>query len=203
MAWAPAYVTPDELKEFVRVTDALDDVQVALAAEGASRAIDHAADPGGMRQFGKVDAPEERRYTARWHRRRRRWAVEVDDLMSTVGVVVSVPAGSITAYTLTPVNAAQKSRPWTHLVVDPASSVQPTGEEFEVVMVAPWGWTAVPQTVKQATLLQGSRFLSRRESPYGVAGSPELGSELRLLARVDPDVAVQVAPFVRRGFVFA
>lgn len=203
MAWAPAYITDTELKDFVRIDDAIDDAEVASAIEAASRAVDNAADPDGMRQFGKVAAPEERRYTARWRPRRGRWVVEIDDLMSTSGVVVSVPAGTITQYTLTPVNAAKKSRPWTHLVIDPASPVRPTGEEFEVAMTAPWGWSATPGTVKAAVKLQASRFLARRDSPYGIAGSPDQGSELRLLARVDPDVAVILAPYVRKGFVFA
>jgi len=45
---------------------------------------------------------------------------------------------------------------------------------------------------KVATVLQANRLLKRRHAPFGVAGSPELGSELRLLARVDPDVAVSL-----------
>jgi hypothetical protein len=64
-----------------------------------------------------------------------------------------------------------------------------------VKVTALWGWTAVPVAVKQATLLQASRFFSRRHSPYGVAGSPELGSEIRLLARVDPDVGVSLRDY--------
>lgn len=203
MVWAPAYITDVELKDFTHIDDDIDDVEVAAAIEAASRAVDRVADPDGMRQFGKVDAPEERRYTARWRPRRGRWVVEIDDLMSTTGVVVSVPAGTITAYTLTPVNAVAKGRPWTHLVVDPGSAVQPTGDEFEVAMVAPWGWTAVPGTVKSAVKLQSSRILARRDSPYGIAGSPDQGSEMRLLARVDPDVEAMLAGYVRRRFVFA
>ena len=202
MAWAPAYITDVELKDFTRIDDNIDDAEVVSAIEAASRAVDYAADPDGMRQFGKVAAPEERRYTARWRPRRRRWVVEIDDLMTTVGVVVSVPGGALTAYRLTPVNAVLKSMPWTHLVVDVDSAVQPTGDEFEVAMTAPWGWTDVPGAVKSAVKLQSSRFLARRDSPYGIAGSPDQGSELRLLSRVDPDVAVMLGPYVRRGFVF-
>lgn len=201
MAWAPAYISDTDLKNFTRIDDDIDDAEVASAVEAASRAVDNAAHPDGKRQFGNVDAPEERRYTAKWRPRRGRWVVEIDDLMSTTGVVVSVPAGTITAYTLTPVNAAQRSRPWTHLVVDPDSVVQPTGDEFEVAMTALWGWTATPGTVKSAVKLQASRFLSRRDSPYGIAGSPDAGSEMRLLAKLDPDVEAMLQGFVRREFV--
>ncbi len=197
MVWAPAYVTDVELKKFVTVDDVTDDAEVGLAIEAASRAVDDATG----RQFGKVAAPETRKYTALC--RGGRWVVEIDDLMTTVGLVVSVPAGTITAYTLTPVNAATEGRPWTRLVVDTASTIQPTGAPYEVTATATWGWTAIPGAVKQATMLQANRFLQRRNSPYGVAGSPSDGSELRLLARVDPDVAVILGPFVKRRFVFA
>jgi len=66
-----------------------------------------------------------------------------------------------------------------------------------VITANPWGWSAVPVPVKEATYLQASRFHSRRDSPYGIAGSPDQGSELRLLSRVDPDVAVSLSDFVR------
>jgi hypothetical protein len=67
-----------------------------------------------------------------------------------------------------------------------------------VRVTALWGWSAVPPAIEQATLLQASRLLIRRDSPYGVAGSPEAGTEIRLLARLDPDVDVAVAPYRRR-----
>lgn len=47
-----------------------------------------------------------------------------------------------------------------------------------------------PASVKLATMIQGSRWAKRRDSPFGIAGSPEMGNEMRLLARIDPDVAV-------------
>jgi hypothetical protein len=46
-------------------------------------------------------------------------------------------------------------------------------------------------------LLQASRLDFRRVAPAGVAGSPETGSEVRLLARVDPDVAVSLKDYIR------
>jgi hypothetical protein len=46
----------------------------------------------------------------------------------------------------------------------------------------------VPASVKLAALLQATRLFKRKEAPFGVAGSLELGSELRLLAKLDPDV---------------
>lgn len=194
MAWAPAYATPAELKAYTRIPsdDSLDDVQVSLAIEAASRAIDVHTN----RQFGSVSPAQERFYPARWDRRRCLWVVDTDDLMSTTNLAIEADGEAVTAYTLEPVNAAAKGRPWTGFVVDSDSAATPTASE-NVAVTGLWGWTAVPDAIKQACLLQANRFLSRRNSPYGVTGSPDMGSELRLLSRVDPDVAVILGPYVR------
>jgi hypothetical protein len=195
VAWKPDYVLTAELKAYLRITDVVDDTELALIATAASRAVDRHT----KRQFGVVAAAEERRYTAKWDRRRCRWVIVVDDLMTTTGLVLTAAAGEIDSYTLEPVNAAQEGRPWERIVVDPDSAVKPTGEEYGVTGEALWGWTAVPSTVKLASRLQSSRFVARRDSPFGVAGSPELGSELRLLAKVDPDVGLMLTEYIRWG----
>lgn len=197
MAWAPTYATAADLKAFVRIDDTLDDTQVDLAVEAASRAVDEHCG----RQFGLVDAPEARRYTplpVRSRRRRTAWVVPIDDLMTEDGLEVATEAGVITSYRLRPANGPATGAPWTELLIE---GVYLHGDDDEVEVTATWGWSQVPTAVKQATLLQASRLLSRRNSPYGVAGSPELGSELRLLAKVDPDVAVTLGPYVRRWAV--
>jgi len=197
MAWAPEYVTSTELKSYLRISDTVDDDQVALAIAAASRAVDRHTN----RQFGLVATPEERVYTAAWDSHRSRWVVVIDDLMTVTGLTITTDAGTVDAYALQPGNAEFETRPWTRLVVDPASATKPTTTEDGVTVTARYGWTTVPVAVKQATLLQASRLFTRRNAPFGVAGSSELGSELRLLAKVDPDVAVVLGPYVRRRAV--
>ncbi|MBL8926321.1 MAG: hypothetical protein JNM77_08780 [Pseudonocardia sp.] len=200
MAWAPDYCTAEELAAFVRHGDATD-ARLALAIAAASRAVDKAA----RRQFGAVAAAEARYYTARWDALTSRWTVAIDDLMTTTDLAVAFDsdgdetyADTITAHTLRNRNAAAEGRPWTELAILSTSDVQPTDAPDAVRVTAVWGWSAVPDAVKQATLLQASRLLVRRDSPYGVAGSPEAGTEIRLLERLDPDVAVVLAPYRRR-----
>lgn len=193
MVWAPDYATTQELKDYLRIGDAVDDVQIALAITAASRAVDRHTN----RQFGLVAAPEARKYTASWDRVLCRYVVPIDDLMTVAGLAVTAPAGAITVYGPKPVNAAAEGRPWTRLVVDPTSPVKPTTVEDDITVTAQYGWTTVPATVKQATLMQASRLFKRRDAPFGVAGSPDVGSELRLLAKVDPDVAVVLGPYIR------
>ena len=194
MAWGPDYVTASEMKSYLRIDDTVDDTEIGFAITAASRAIDKATN----RQFGVVGSPEVRRYYSRWDRRRCVYVVEIDDLMTTTGLVVTNANGDtvselVTAgdsgFTLEPVNNADMGRPWTQFVVDSATGY------FDVT--GSWGWTAVPDTIKQAALLQASRLFKRRDAPFGVAGSPDLGSELRLLAKVDADVEVVVAAYRR------
>lgn len=193
MAWSPDYVTVAELADFVRADEVVDASELGLAIAAASRAIDNATN----RQFGNVDVAEERFYTGRRNYRRGRWTVPLDDLADVAGLAVEVGGTAVTAFTLEPVNAPQKARPYTRLVLDTAAEAFPDGREPDVAVTALWGWTTVPETIREATLLQASRFFARRQSPYGIAGSPELGSEIRLLARADPDVAVVVHDYVR------
>lgn len=195
MTWAPDYITLAQFKTWERISDSVDDAELSVAITAASRAIDDHCN----RQFGKVAAAEERAYTARYDHNRGVWVVDIDDLDDNTGMTVAVGATAVTVYTLEPVNAVLEGKVWTRLVIDPATSpVVPTGAANEMAATAPWGWTTTPTTVTMATRLQSSRFVARRDSPYGIAGSPQDGSELRLLARVDPDVGVALRGYRRR-----
>jgi hypothetical protein len=202
MAWAPSYTTAEELAAFVRVNDSAD-ARLVLSISAASRTVDQHCG----RQFGQVAAPEVRYYRPRWDRAARQWVVDVDDVMTQTGMVVEVDtagdrtwSAEVDDYVVTPYNAAAKARPWTQIRVLPGAAVQPPAG-VEVKVTARWGWTEVPAPVEYATLLQASRLFARKESPYGVAGSPDAGTELRLLAKVDPDVAVALRPFQRVRWV--
>ena len=96
-----------------------------------------------------------------------------------------------------PRNAIADGKPYTYVVV----SASPSGDGV-LAGLGLWGWNApYPDPIVEATMLQTSRLNIRRDSPYGVAGSPDVGSELRLLSRLDPDVAPIVADYVRTGWV--
>lgn len=205
MAWAPDYVETAALRAFLRITDGADDTLLALAIAASSRAVDK--DAG--RQFGSVSPAEERFYTAEWSRRRGRWLIPIDDVQNITGLAFEVQeedgttVGAIDAYTLEPRNALAKGKPYELVVVSPESATMPTGcRPGEVAGTGLWGWTAYPDVVVMATELQASRLVARRGSPFGVAGSPDVGSELRLLDRVDPDVHVMLGD-VRRWWAAA
>lgn len=199
MVWKPDYVTLTQLRDFAtRSGETVDDAFLTIAAGAASRAVDRHTG----RQFGKSDASQARRYTARWNRRRGRWVVVIDDLYDVAGLAVAVAAGAVSAFDLEPVNALFDGKVYERIAIKPESANLPTSREPEVTVTTDkWGWPAFPVSVVEASLLQASRLASRRDSPYGIAGSPDEGSEVRLLARVDPDVAVSLGDYRRRWFV--
>lgn len=182
MSWAPDYVTTDEARAYLRIDDTADNDQLAMWISTASRMIDQHCD----RQFGQVDTAEARTYPAVCG------VVQLDDLAGLTGFgITDADDVVVTEYTLSPLNAPAKGQPWTRLVVDADGPVTVTGR---------WGWAEVPQAVKVATLLQTARLAVRRDSPFGIAGSPTEGSETRLLASVDPDVKTSLRPYVRRNW---
>lgn len=202
MAWAPDYAALADVRAYERIGDTADDVQLALAITASSRAIDRET----RRQFGLVDAPETRYYTPHWNRDLNQYLVEIDDVMIVTGAAVAVDRGSYTwdvslgtsDYDLLPRNAAARGLPYTQLRVRRNASAQPTCNLVDGVKITlRWGWSSVPSTIELATRLQVSRLHARRDAPFGIAGSPDQGSELRLLDRLDPDVAQLVRSYYR------
>lgn len=189
MPWKPDYLTDDEAAAFVRAPG-VDLAELATWCTAASRAIDKRCN----RQFGKVDASTTRTYRrpAVYDVVSGLWLLEIDDVYDPTDLTVGGLALAVSGATLLPDDALLEGRPYERLgFVDyPGSPV--------VVQTAGFGWSAVPAQVVGACKLQVSRWSSRRDSPYGTAGSPSDGSEIRLLSRLDPDVSTTLAGLARR-----
>lgn len=182
MTWAPDYVDVDAMRDYEFISDTVDDTEIGRAITASSRAIDDATG----RQFGLVPAPEVRYYAPVWSDRHLCWMAPIDDLGTLVGSLVDgVLIDQADCY---PRNAVASGRVYTRLAVA-------SGDELAVT--AQWGWPAIPVPIVAACQLQASRLIARRLAPFGIAGSPDSGSEMRLLARLDPDVAVTINPYIR------
>lgn len=192
MPWKPDYLLLAAAKSFLRITDTVDDVEIAVWITSASRAIDKACN----RQFGQLAAPAARVYRrpAYYEPLTDRWYVEIDDTMDLTGTTINGIAYASSGAVLGPENAPADGEPWTRL--EYATCPEPPW-----TIVNRWGWTAFPAQVTAAARLQLNRWNARRDSPFGVAGSPAQGSELRLLARLDPDVKTSLAGLARRRAV--
>lgn len=205
MTWEPDYVTRAEFKHFARIDDAdtQDDPEIDVAISMSCRAVDKQAG----RQFGKVALAEAREYTAYFSRSRGFWMVETEDVQDVTGLTVTFDTaadGTFSTVIATglvfpwPRNAAAKGRPYERLAFRSAAVLD--ARQFGVRVSAIWGWTTCPTPIKGAVNMQVNRMHARRDAPFGVVGSPEQGSELRLLAKLDPDVVVAVERYKRRAW---
>lgn len=185
MTWEPDYVDVDELEDFVRVNAG--NPYVATYGTAAARAVDGFCN----RQFGRFETavaftyPSDRAVPLRGGR----WLLATDDIPDTPTTVtvdgVSSALGA-DGWQLWPPNNQGKGRPATGITF----ADRPTGD---VVVTDRFGWLAVPASVTGSVWLQVNRWNIRRESPYGTAGEPSEGSEVRLTAVLDPDVRTMLA----------
>jgi hypothetical protein len=165
------------LKDFAQIGDSSDDLLYEVALEAASDQIDQWC----RRTFTvpNLDGdPQERTYPGR-HR----------IYLDVVEVDTVEAAGATVGYTPGPANNPDFGRPYFWLDVETAQDVTVTG----------WfGWPQTPPAVVQATVLQASRLAQRRNAQFGVAPVPGLdGSGMRLLAKLDADVELLLAPYRR------
>lgn len=194
MAWKPDYVDVDtageDIQEYLRIDDNADDYWLGLAVSAASRALDRHCG----RQFGRMETVQARRYRIRYNRTQGVWVADIDDVMATDQLTLNgVPLADPELF---PMNAAEDGVPWTQLVIP--DDVRLGLERPYVTVAERWGWLAVPAEAEQATAIQAGRLVLRRGALFGVAGSPDAGSEIRLLARLDPDVAVLAKVITRK-----
>jgi hypothetical protein len=196
VAWQPDYTTLARAKDFVRVADTVDDIELAAWITAASRAVDDKTN----RQFGQAVGVAARTYRRApyYDRSTGFWVLEIDDVQVTTGLLVNGVAYASSGCTLLPDTAALDGRPYTQLGFTFQPYESAPGVPQSNVITAQFGWTAVPVQVEAAVWLQLNRWNARRDSPYGIAGSPDTGSEMRLLAKLDPDVATTLAGLTRR-----
>lgn len=190
MTWNPDYTTLAAVKSYLRITDTADDVFITAWITAVSRNVD---DHTG-RQFGQVATPEVREYAGVWDRFEGRYIYEIDDLQDLTGLAILNEDGdAVTDYTLRDLNAGMVGKPYTQLWT--------TSTSGQLAIEGRWGWSAVPASIAPAVWMQAARLAARRDSPFGIAGSPSEGSEIRLLAALDPDFKVILKPYVRKWWV--
>lgn len=195
-----SYASLGDLKSAIRITDTDSDGLLQVALDAATEAIDEHCN----RTFVASVVATARVFSPIAGR------VVTDDFYTTDELIISVGGTPIPAavpfvsagYILTPENAIAIGEPYTGFDYTsfPISAFPLLWaiQRADTTVTAKWGYAAdIPPAVNMACLLQASRWFARRNSPYGVAGSPEMGSELRLLAKLDPDVAVMLAGKVR------
>lgn len=174
-------------------SDTADDAVLEAVIEAASRAIDNYC---SRRFFAAADT---RYYTAEAGD-----ILFIDDVIS-VSSLTTDDDGDRTYettwatgdYDLEPYNAQAETpaRPYTYLRTTPQGRYAfPTGRKG-VKIVGSFGYASTaPDAIAEACLLQAARFFKRKDAPFGVAGSPDIG-EMRAIPGIDPDVKQLLARY--------
>lgn len=198
MAITNGYATLAELKSSLTITDSDDDALLELAITSTSRMID---DFTGRFFYanGTVGSPVIRYYTPNDP-----WTLAVDDYVSISEIATDdnfnqtwSTVWAASDFLKEPVNNSLRGWPYTRLLAT-GRYVWPYYLPQACKVTGVWGWPAVPPEVNQACIIQSSRIFVRKQSPFGIAGTPELGT-VRLSSRLDPDVQAFLRPINRNN----
>lgn len=194
MPLSEAYCTLAQLKSSLAITDAVDDIPLEAAIQATSRLID---DYTGrfFYQQGTTNAPVARLYTPL-----DAFIINMDDNVSISQIAtddnLSKEYDTVFAtsdFMVEPVNNPLREWPVTRVLAI-GRFVFPYYLPQSVEIKGVWGWPAIPAEINMATLIQAARLFTRRQSPFGIAGSPELGT-VRLMSKLDADVEMLLRAF--------
>lgn len=193
MAIQNGYCTLTEIKARLDITDTADDTILENIVEAASRHIDGYCN----RRF--YAASETRYFTPD--------AIDwlfVDDLLTVTTFKTDEDADRVyettwatTDYDLEPVNATYTGEPYTMVTLPPTTRYAFPSHARAVQIVGSFGYASTtPDAINEACLLIAARLFKRKDAPFGVTGTAELG-QLQVLPGEDQDAKRLLAPYRR------
>jgi hypothetical protein len=196
----PVYVTSAEIRSAMATTgETFDQAEIDLAISSASRGMDSAC---GRRFYLDPDNTSVRYYSPRNIRR-----IFVDDIVDVVSVNIDRTSSGVfgeswtlgSQYILEPLNADTDSKPFESIRVTANSGWAFPLYERSVEVTGQFGWAAVPDRIKAATLILAQKELMRiRQAPFGFVALPgEQSATVARIAANDPQIAPIVAEFQR------
>lgn len=201
---ATVYCDLDDLKDWLRISDNNDDAILQYCISAASRSVDSYC---GRRFYRDTTATSKDFYATFCG------DADINDYVVASGETVTVDltgSGTFgtawtsgTQYMVAPLNREQHGiSPWPgETLISLQGYYFPTSYTGRptVRVSATWGWAAIPDAVRQATLIKATRIFRRQQSPEGVAGGGDFGG-IRISQYEDPTVVELLAPFRRGGF---
>ncbi len=174
--------------------DGLRDAEVEKTIQAASRKVDKHCN----RHFYCDTADGTKYYTAPSSVR-----VYIDDLVTLTTLYTDDDGDgtyentwAATDYHKLPANSPD-GWPYTWLEVTPEGNYSfPRNLRNGVKIIGTFGWAAVPEEVREATLITANRYWNRHGAPFGVMGANEFGVPV-VITKLDPDVIELLAPYVR------
>lgn len=193
MTITDGYLTLDEAKSYLGISDTDDDVSIELAVEAASRAID---DWCGRRFY---TATETRYYTSDSGT-----VLDVDEFTSITtlktdgdgdGTFGTVWASS--DYVLEPFNAAADGRPYTRITKATNGNYSFPSTRRGVEIAGSFGWPSVPDAVKQACAIQTGVIFKRATEGAAPIVNLTDGTTLHSSRFLDRTVELLIRPYRR------
>jgi len=193
------YCTLAQFKQRAGITstDAARDADLELIIQAASRKIDQFC---GRVFYASSSAGESRYYTAQNRER-----VYIDDHTSITALETDDDGDGTIETTWTtsdywemPLTSFQGTDwPYMWLQIKPEGSYSfPAGLPNGVKITGIFGWSSVPDEVREACLMIANRQWQRRAAPFGVLGANEFGAPT-IITRVDPDILGLLEPYRR------
>lgn len=198
MAITNGYTTLNDVKSALNIEDSMENASIEMAIATASRQIDDYCGRFFYKD-GTVEAPATRYYTPESF-----WILPTDDFVSISEIATddnfdnlynTVWESNDAMYE--PVNNPSRGWPLTRILATGAY-VFPRPLPQSVRVKGIFGWSAVPYEVKTAAKIQASRLFLRNQSPFGIAGSTDIGT-VRLAAKLDADVEALLRPMRRNN----
>jgi len=198
MAITNGYCTLQEVKDALRLTDAIDDTLIEKSIEGASRRIDGYCG----RFFYKTAATAVPLFANNAYR------LLTSDISSTTGLIVKLDNnGDGTFETTLTLNTDYIVEPTDHAILGrPIRTITMVGgytfpifyipSECGVQITALWGFDAVPHDVREACVLLSIRQFARYNAALGVMAFADMAIAVRA---VDPDVRDLLQPYKLLG----
>jgi hypothetical protein len=195
---AYAYIGLNELKAAlgVEVTDTTDDAALSLAIDAACEVVNNycgrrfdlvtATRYYNVVEAGWLDVPD---------------LVEITTLKTDEGYDGTFErTWATTDYHLTPYGALDDGRSYGRIIraLD-GDYYFPRGTR-SVEITGTFGYEEVPSAVRQATLIQATRLFKRKDAPFGVIGSAEMG-QLQVVPTIDPDIKLLLAGYKTAPFI--
>lgn len=201
------YADKTELKAYIGLSGSGQDDNIDNALDGASRQIDKITG----RRFYQDSSAQVKTYTPN-----NEFILDVDDISTTTGLIVKLDDNDDGTYetTLTintdfivvPVNpdiikitgGTTYLAPYTQLrILNTRSS-----ERFDpsivnnVQITAKFGYSFIPEPIKQATLIQGLRLFKRKDAPFNILGNEQTG-QIELFNKFDPDARELIKGYIK------
>jgi len=200
------YVDKDDFKNYIGLSGTGQDDNIDNAINSASRLIDKICG----RHFWQDDSVVVKYYTPI-----NEFYLEVDDISTTTGLIVQLDTTddgtydkTLTLHTdfvLKPFNPQEfKITNTTYYYPQPELHILTTrsSERFDPLIVknakitAKFGFSAIPEAIAQATLIQALRYFKRKDTPFNVFGNEQTGT-IELFNKIDPDALMLIKGYIK------